>query len=85
MSYLFITPILSPHSGVNVRNDNVVVSCRFRSYHCLPFDYIGISALLTYLIDLPGHKDEVYAVDWSPDGQKVGSGGRDKAVRVWRN
>lgn len=36
-------------------------------------------------IDLPGHKDEVYAVDWSPDGQKVGSGGKDKAIRVWRH
>lgn len=36
-------------------------------------------------MDLPGHKDEVYAVDWSPDGEKVGSGGKDKAVRIWRN
>lgn len=35
--------------------------------------------------DLPGHKDEVFAVDWSPDGQKVGSGGKDKAIRIWRN
>ena len=35
--------------------------------------------------DLVGHKDEVYAVDWSPDGGKVGSGGRDKAVRIWRH
>ena len=35
--------------------------------------------------DLPGHRDEVYAVDWSPDGEKVGSGGRDKQVRIWRN
>ncbi|EFJ07746.1 hypothetical protein SELMODRAFT_429517 [Selaginella moellendorffii] len=26
------------------------------------------------LEDLPGHADEVFAVDWSPDGQKVASG-----------
>lgn len=36
-------------------------------------------------MDLPGHQDEVYAVDWSPDGEKVGSGGRDKAIRIWRH
>jgi ribosome assembly protein 4 len=35
--------------------------------------------------DLPGHKDEVYAVDWSPDGERVGSGGKDRAVRLWRH
>ena len=26
--------------------------------------------------DLPGHQDEVYAVDWSPAGKMVGSGGK---------
>lgn len=36
-------------------------------------------------VDLPGHQDEVYAVDWAPDGKRVGSGGKDKAVRLWRN
>ena len=34
------------------------------------------------LIDLPGHADEVYAVDWSPDGQKVASGGKDKVLKL---
>lgn len=36
-------------------------------------------------IDLPGHADEVYAVDWSTDGLKVASGGKDKLLRLWQN
>ena len=32
----------------------------------------------------PGHGDEVYAVDWSPDGQRVASGGKDALLRMWR-
>ena len=35
--------------------------------------------------DLPGHQDEVYAVDWAPDGERVGSGGKDRQVRLWRH
>ena len=35
-------------------------------------------------VDLPGHGDEVYAVDWSPDGQRVASGGKDTLLRMWR-
>ena len=35
--------------------------------------------------NLPGHADEVYAVDWSPDGARVVSGSKDKLVRIWRN
>lgn len=34
------------------------------------------------LLDLPGHADEVFAVDWSPDGEKVASGGRDKVMKL---
>ncbi|KAF2550194.1 hypothetical protein F2Q68_00037069 [Brassica cretica] len=33
--------------------------------------------------DLPGHADEVYAVDWSPDGERVVSGGKDKSLKLW--
>ena len=34
------------------------------------------------LLDLPGHADEVFAVDWSPDGEKVASGGRDRVMKM---
>lgn len=32
--------------------------------------------------DLPGHLDEVYAVDWSPNGEHVSSGGKDKLMKM---
>lgn len=32
-------------------------------------------------LDLPGHTDEVYCVDFVAD--KVVSGGRDKTVKMW--
>lgn len=35
--------------------------------------------------DLPGHADEVYAVDWSPDSIRVASGGKDKVLKLWQN
>jgi ribosome assembly protein 4 len=34
---------------------------------------------------LPGHYDEVYALDWSPNGEMVASGSKDRLVKVWRN
>ncbi len=37
------------------------------------------------MFDLPGHADEVYCLDWSPDGQKVASGGKDRCLRIWKN
>jgi ribosome assembly protein 4 len=36
-------------------------------------------------LDLPGHADEVFAVDWSPMGTKAASGGKDKMLRLWRH
>lgn len=32
--------------------------------------------------DLPGHVDQVFAVDWSIDGEKVASGGKDKVLKL---
>ena len=37
------------------------------------------------MFDLPGHSDEVYAVDWSPDGDKAASGSKDHVLRFWHN
>jgi ribosome assembly protein 4 len=37
------------------------------------------------MFDLPGHADEVYTIDWSPDGEKVSSGSKDRMLRIWRN
>jgi ribosome assembly protein 4 len=36
------------------------------------------------LEDLPGHADEVFTVDWSPDGERVSSGGKDRNLKIWR-
>ena len=37
------------------------------------------------LEELPGHADEVYTVDWSPDGERVASGGKDRNLKIWRS
>ena len=36
------------------------------------------------LATLPGHEDEVYALDWSPTGYRIGSGSKDCMVKIWR-
>jgi len=43
------------------------------------------SGKMTASGDLGGHEGEVFAVDWAPDGKRVGSGSRDKTVRIWTN
>ena len=32
---------------------------------------------------LPGHADEVYALDWSPNGARVASGSKDRTIKIW--
>ena len=34
------------------------------------------------IIDLPGHADEVYALDWSHNGQYLVSGSKDMMLRI---
>nr|GMC86445.1 notchless protein homolog isoform X1 [Ipomoea batatas] len=29
------------------------------------------------------HTNKVFAVDWSPDGEKVASGGKDTVLKLW--
>ena len=29
------------------------------------------------------YSGKVFAVDWSPDGEKVASGGRDRVLKLW--
>ena len=35
--------------------------------------------------NLPGHADEIYTVDWSPNGEKAASGSKDRRIRIWVN
>ena len=37
------------------------------------------------LADLAGHADEVYALDWSPNGDMLASGSKDRLVKIWKN
>jgi ribosome assembly protein 4 len=33
-------------------------------------------------MELPGHLDEVFTVDWSPAGDKASSGSKDKTLKM---
>jgi len=46
--------------------------------------YISVWSIKTKKIetDLPGHADAVFAVDWSPNGSSVASGGKDKVLKM---
>jgi len=46
---------------------------------------VKIWDLKTYKLkmDLPGHTDEVYCVDFVAD--KIVSGGKDRTVKIWKN
>lgn len=33
-------------------------------------------------VNLPGHSDQVYTIDWAPNGLRVVSGGKDKILKM---
>lgn len=55
-----------------------------RAVRPLPHDQVWEMRTKKLLEDLPGHADEVYTVDWSPDGERVASGGKDRNLKMWR-
>ncbi len=34
---------------------------------------------------LSGHMDEVYALDWSPNGHSLASGSKDHTIKIWHH
>jgi ribosome assembly protein 4 len=34
---------------------------------------------------LPGHADEVYALDWNPNGSSVATGSKDRTIKIWKH
>ena len=39
----------------------------------------------TAIETLPGHADEVYALDWSPNGTSVATGSKDRTIKIWKH
>jgi WD40 repeat protein len=35
------------------------------------------------MLTLEGHNSKLYCVDFSPDGRRLVSGGRDRTIRIW--
>ena len=38
---------------------------------------------MTVVTQYHGHSDNVFAVAWSPGGEAIASGSRDRTVQVW--
>jgi ribosome assembly protein 4 len=34
---------------------------------------------------LPGHADEVYALDWNPNASAVATGSKDRTIKIWKH
>lgn len=67
---------LSGHTG-EVSN----TPSKLKLLFCLNNSLFLLSFNLSFFLVCVG---KVYAVDWSPDGEKVASGGADRALKLWR-
>ena len=45
--------------------------------------YYLLSLCHSELLTLHGHEGGVYSVDWSPEGQRLASGGQDGSLKIW--
>jgi ribosome assembly protein 4 len=43
----------------------------------------GSRKFATALETLAGHHDEVFAVDWAPNGAHAASGSKDRTIKIW--
>lgn len=55
---------------------------RYISFENLSIDFHWIM-VITHPFLLLCHFGKVFTVDWSPDGEKVASGGRDRVLKLW--
>ena len=51
----------------------------------IPQSFYRLNASFLYYEMLPGHEDEVYALDWSPNGASVATGSKDRTIKIWKH
>lgn len=68
--------------GQHFEGGNILSSQALLHHHAWTLIQVWSIRQKKLLLDLPGHADEVFAVDWSPDGEKVASGGRDRVMKM---
>ena len=60
----------------NIKNPRIIIS------------YLGHKSFIKKINakeTLSGHYDEVFALDWAPNGERVASGSKDRIIKIWQN
>ena len=71
------------HTHVHTHTHTHTHTCTYTTIKLLDVDQ-GSKNFGKLVEDLPGHADEVFAVDWSADGARVASGSKDCNLKLWR-